>query len=113
MNHLETNACLALALTGGLLASSACQAQDAPRDCGSVTSLQKRIVERADLGVEALRSFVWTARVVHGIDMRDVKSGLDAWRATVTCQQEVAAAAAAALAKAQAAPAEQVAAAGR
>ena len=111
MNRLKTNACLALAT--GLLAVSSSQAQDAPRDCGSVTSLQKRIVERADVGVEALRSFVWTARVVHGIDMRDVKAGLDAWRATVTCQQEVAAAAAA-VAKAPAAdaPAEHVAAAG-
>ena len=56
----------------------------------------RKVVERADQGIESLRSFVWTARVVHGIDMQDVKAGLDTWRATVTCQKEVAAAAAAA-----------------
>jgi len=96
MNHLETNARLALALVGGLLAGSASQAQDVPNRCGSVTVMQRRVVERADLGMEALRSYVWSARAVHGMDMYDVKSGLDGWRATITCQREAAAATAAA-----------------
>ena len=95
MNPIKTLVPLAVCIAGTLLASTASQAQDAQRACGSVTSLQKRVVERADQGIESLRSFVWTERV-HGIDMHDVKAGLDTWRATVSCQQEVAAAAAAA-----------------
>ena len=118
MNPIKTLVPFAVCIAGTLLASTASQAQDAQRACGSVTSLQKRVVERADQGIESLRSFVWTARVVHGIDMQDVKTGLDTWRATVTCQKEVAAAAAAAaVAKAETAapeePANQIAAAGR
>ena len=112
MNHLETNARLALVLAGGLLAGAACQAQDAPRDCGSVTLIQRHIVARADLGMEALRSYVWTARAVHGVDMWDVKAGLDGWRATIACQREVAAAAAAAQARAEPASAGAIVAAG-
>jgi hypothetical protein len=96
VNPIKTLVPFAACIGGALLASTASQAQDAQRDCGSVTSLQKRVVERADQGIEALRSFVWTARVTHGIDMLDVKTGLDKWRAAVTCQKEVAAAAAAA-----------------
>ena len=84
------------ACIAGTLPCTASQAQDAQSACASVTSLQKRIVERADQGIESLRSFVWTARVVHGIGMEDVQTGLDSWRAAVTCQQQVAAAAAAA-----------------
>ena len=117
MNQIKTLVPIAICIAGTLSWSTS-QAQDAQRACGSVTSLQKRVVERADQGVESLRSFVWRVRVVHGVDMEDVRSGLDAWRATVTCQKEVAAAAAAAaVANAQtAAPAEsanQVVAAGR
>ena len=96
MNTINKLVPVAVCIAGTLLASTASQAQDVPRDCGSVTSLQRRVVERADQGIEALRSFVWTARVTHGIGMEDVKTGLDTWRATVSCQQEVAAAAAAA-----------------
>ena len=108
MSPLKTQVSFAIIFTGALLAGSACQAQDATSACGSVTSLQRRIVEHADEGIESLRSFVWTARVTHGIGMRDVKVGLDGWRNTVACQKEAAAtAAAAAVAKAEApAPAQ-------
>ncbi len=96
MNPIKTFVPFAVCIAGALLASTASQAQDAQRACGSVTSLQKRVVERADQGIESLRSFVWMVRSTHGIDMQDVKTGLDQWRATVTCQKEVAAAEAAA-----------------
>ncbi|MFL6698069.1 MAG: hypothetical protein ACJ8GJ_12940 [Vitreoscilla sp.] len=101
MNHLKTLVSSAACIAGTLLASSASQAQDVQPACGSVTSLQKRVVERADQGIESLRSFVWTARVTHGIEMEDVRTGLDTWRAALTCQKEAAAAAAAAVAKAR------------
>jgi hypothetical protein len=109
VNSLKTTVFFMAA--GALLASTVSQAQDTPPpSCGSVTSLQKRVVERADQGIESLRSFVWTARVTHGIGMQDVIAGLDRWRAAVNCQKDVAAAAAAAdMAKASTpAPAEPV-----
>lgn len=93
MSPIKTIFSFAICIAGTLLASTASHAQDAQRACGSVTLLQRRIVERADEGIESLRSFVWTARVVHGIGMEDVRTGLDNWRATVICQKEVAAAA--------------------
>jgi len=58
--------------------------------------MERRIVDRADQGIEPLRDFVWSRRHVSGIGMQDVKESLDTWRASVACQKEVAAAAAAA-----------------
>jgi hypothetical protein len=83
-------------IAGTLLACGASQAQQAQRTCGSLTPMERRIVDRADQEVESLRSFVWSRRGVSGIDMSIVADSLDAWRATVDCQKQVAAAAAAA-----------------
>ena len=96
MNQFKAIIPIVACTAASVLASTACLAQDAARTCGSVTFAQKRIVERADQGVEPLRDFVWSRRGTYGIGMEDVKAGLDAWRANVTCQKEVAAAAAAA-----------------
>jgi hypothetical protein len=118
VTHVKAIIPFAACIAGALLASTASQAQDAQHTCGSVTFLQKRIVERADQGIEPLRDFVWSRRGTYGIGMEDVKTGLDTWRANVSCQKEVAAAAAAAtVAKEEThddtAPSPQVAAAGR
>ena len=89
------------------VAASACGsawADPAATSCGSVTSAQRSIVERADESVDALRGYVRSRTVVTGIDMQDVKGSLDTWRAAVSCQKQVAAAKAASdeLAKVQA-----------
>ena len=113
MNHVKAIIPFAVCIAGTLLASTASQAQDAQRACGSVTFMQKRIVERADQGIEPLRDFVWSRRGVSGLGMEDVKESLGTWRASMNCQKEVAAAAAAATVakeekRDEAAPARQV-----
>ena len=86
----------AACIAGTLLACGASQAQQAQTPCGSVTPMERRIVEHADQDVDALRSFVWSRRGVSGIDMSIVADSLEAWRAAVDCRRQVAAAAAAA-----------------
>ena len=92
MNALKTRIFFAACIATTTLACTPTWAQDAARSCGSVTGVERRIVERSEQGVEALRSYVWTTRSVHGIDMQDVKDSLDAWQATVSCQKQMAAA---------------------
>lgn len=92
MNHVKAIIPFAVCIAGTLLASTASQAQDTRRACGSVTFQQKRIVERANQGVDRMRDFVWSRRGVYGVGMEDVKAGLDTWQANVACQKEVAAA---------------------
>jgi hypothetical protein len=118
VNHVKAIIPFAACIAGTLLASAAGQAQEVQRRCGAVTGMERRIVERADQGIEPLRAFVWSRRGASGLGMQDVQASLDTWRAAVTCQKEVAAAAAAAIvAKAEqhdeTAPAPQVAAVGR
>ncbi len=76
------------------LSSASSWAQQTAAQCKSVTSVQKRIVQRADQGVESLRGFVRTTDIVYHINMVDVRDSLDAWRAALDCQQRVARAAA-------------------
>jgi hypothetical protein len=95
MHTLRHNAILSLAAAAATLGCGAAWAGPAPADCGTVTGVQRRIVEHADEGWTSLRSFVQLTTVVHGINMSEVRGSLDTWRATVTCQKEVAAAKAA------------------
>ena len=92
MHTLRHNAILSLAAAAATLGCGAAWAGPAPADCGTVTGVQRRIVEHADEGWTSLRSFVQLTTVVHGINMSEVRGSLDTWRATVTCQKEVAAA---------------------
>jgi hypothetical protein len=93
MHTIRHNAFLSLAVAA--LGCGAAWAGPAPTDCGTVTGVQRRIVEHADEGWTALRSFVQLTTVVHGINMTEVRGSLDTWRATVACRKEVAAAQAA------------------
>ena len=81
--------------TVAALGCGAAWADPSTAACGSVTNVQRRIVEHADQGMESLRNFVEMTNFVHGIDMVDVEDSLDTWRAAVTCRNEVAAAKAA------------------
>ena len=78
-------------LAGSVLACMSAQA--APPSCGAVSSVERRIVERANGDVESLRSFVRLTAIVHGVNMVDVRENLDNWRAAVECRRQVAAAA--------------------
>lgn len=69
------------------------QAQETPAQtptCAPLTSLERRIVAKADQGVPALRRFVWMTHYIYGVDMIDVAESLDKWRANVVCAANVA-----------------------
>ena len=97
----------AACIAATVLTCSVSLAQDAQRTCGSVSNLQRRVVEHADLGMGSLRDFVHMTQFIHGLGMETVKESLDTWRASVVCQKEVAAAAAAAATTAQASEAAE------
>ena len=88
-----------LLLSLGIAAASGCGAAWADpvataADCGSITNVQRHIVERADQGMAALHDYVRMTALIHGIGMAEVADSIDTWRATVRCRDEVVAAAA-------------------
>ena len=81
-------------LSLGLFAALGCGtawADPVDAGCGSVSGVQRKIVDRADQGMERLQGYMNITRGVHGIDMAEVAGSLDTWRATVRCQEAVAA----------------------
>jgi hypothetical protein len=103
MNVVKSTLSSSIVLAGALLACVSAQAAPA---CGAVSSVERRIVDRANGEVESLRSFVGLTAIVYGINMIDVRDNLDKWRAAVECRAQVAAAERAArLAEAADAPA--------
>ena len=59
--------------------------------CAPLTKLERRIVDKADHGMPALRRFVSMTRFIYGVDMIDVADSLDKWRANMSCATTVAA----------------------
>jgi hypothetical protein len=94
MSIVNRNVYVAICTVAATLPCMAGEVQDTAASCKSVTNLQKRIVERADQGMDSLRSFVRMTNIIHGVGMVDVKESLDDWRSAVECQQRVARAAA-------------------
>ena len=92
MNVLKLTVSSVLALAGSVLACVPAQAAPA---CGSVSPIERRIVERADGDADALRAFVWRTSRVYGVDMVDVREKLEQWRAAVECRKQMATAGAA------------------
>jgi hypothetical protein len=56
----------------------------------ALTSLQRRLVDKADQGVDSLRAFIVRTRTIHQLDMLDVAESLGAWRAAAECAKQVA-----------------------
>ena len=77
----------ATALSLALLVTPA----DAAETCAALMPVQVRVVEKADEGVDALRRYIAISQGIHQLDMMDVATTLDAWRAAVRCAQRVAA----------------------
>ena len=94
MSNVQKTFSVALFAAAATLASSAAFARDDANPCPSVTHVQRKLVERADQGIESLRSYVWRTDSVYGVDMTDVRQSLDGWRAAIACQEQVAQAAA-------------------
>ena len=89
MNVVKSLLSSSIVLAGALLASMSAQAAPA---CGSVTPVERRIVEHANGDLESLRSYVWRTDIVHHVNMVDVRQHLDQWRAAVDCRNQAAAA---------------------
>ena len=89
MNVLKLTVSSVLALAGSVLACASAQAAPA---CGSVSPIERRIVERADGDADALRVFVWRTSRIYGVDMVDVREKLEQWRAAVECRKQMASA---------------------
>ena len=94
MSNVQKTFPMALCVAAATLACTAALARDDATACPSVTHVQRKIVERADQGMESLRSYVWRTTIVYGIEMTDVAASMDAWRAAMACQEQVARAAA-------------------
>lgn len=83
-------ACTAGLLLAGAAPAMAQNANVAATSCAPLTNVQRRIVDKADQGVPALRHFVGMTHFIYGIDMIDVAESLDQWRASAACTTKVA-----------------------
>ena len=93
---ITTRHCAAVAVCVNLLLAwsapaSAEEAVVGTAACASPTKLERRIVEKAEQGMPALRRFVSMTRFIYGVDMIDVADSLDTWRANMSCATTVAA----------------------
>jgi len=79
-----------LCLGNAASVSAADQPQVAATSCKPLSSVQKRIVDKADHGIDELRNFVWMTHLIYGIGMLDVAESLDGWRAAASCGKQVA-----------------------
>ena len=93
MSIIKSGIPIALCVATAAFSCAASWAQDTASSCKSVTSVQRRIVEKADQGIGSLRAFVGMTKFIYGVDMVDVQDSLDTWRAAVQCQQVAQAAA--------------------
>jgi hypothetical protein len=53
--------------------------------CEPLGFVQKRVVEKASVGVEALRNYVEITRGIHQLTMKEVAASLDTWAANARC----------------------------
>jgi len=89
MNVFKSSLSSSLIAAGTVLASLPAQAAS---DCGSISPAAIRVVEHATGDVGVLRAYIDRTAIIHGLNMIDVRDNLDAWRKTLVCRAEVAAA---------------------
>jgi hypothetical protein len=78
-------AALCLALPGFSLAADTGGPMAASSSCATLGAVQRRVVSKAQVGVEALRDFVYITRGVYRLSMVDVTKNLDNWLASAHC----------------------------
>jgi hypothetical protein len=78
-------ATLCLALPGAGFAADTSGAMAAASSCPSLGYVERRIVSKAQIGVEAVRDYVYITRGVHGLGMVDVVAHLDSWLDAAHC----------------------------
>jgi hypothetical protein len=85
--------CLAVAATGAALCAPVTTSIAAEQGvtCSGLGYAQRRVLENAYQGVDALRRYVIITRSVHQMSMADVVESLDDWRAKANCTKDIAA----------------------
>ena len=78
-------AALCLALPGASFAADTSGAMAASSSCAPLGYVEKRILAKAQIGVEAVRDYVYITRGVHHLGMTDVVANLDGWLASAHC----------------------------
>ena len=78
-------AALCLALPGASFAADTSGAMAASSSCAPLGYVEKRILAKAQIGVEAVRDYVYITRGVHHLGMTDVVANLDNWVASAQC----------------------------
>jgi hypothetical protein len=94
---ITTRHCAAIAIAAGVNLLLVCatpanaeESQVGMSSCTPATNLQRRIVDKAEQGMPALRRFVSMTRLIYGVDMIDIGNSLDKWRASTACTSIVA-----------------------
>ena len=77
-------AALCFALPAAGFAADTARAQ-AGSSCQPLGAVERRVVAKAEVGVEALRDYVYITRGVHRLSMIDVTKHLDDWLAAAHC----------------------------
>lgn len=90
--HIVAVAGLGIALSASL-PSVSLAADNGATSCGQLTFVQKRVVEKADQGIDALRQYLFVTRGMHNLYIMDVALVLDDWRAKARCKEPAVAAA--------------------
>jgi hypothetical protein len=57
----------------------------ASASCAPLSYVQKRVVQKAEVSVDALRDYVYITRGVHHLDMMEIAASLDNWLASAHC----------------------------
>lgn len=83
--HIVAAAGLGVALSASLPTVSL--AAEPAASCPQLTFVQRRVVEKADQGMEALRQYVFITRGTHNLYLMDVALVLDDWRAKARCKE--------------------------
>ena len=87
--HIVAVAGLGVALSAALPGASLA-ADNGATSCGQLTFVQKRVVEKADQGIDALRQYLFVTRGMHNLYIMDVAVELDGWRAKAHCAEQAA-----------------------
>lgn len=87
--HFVAAAGLGVALSASL-PSVSLAADTGAASCGQLTFVQRRVVEKADQGMDALRQYVFVTRGTHNLYLMDVALVLDDWRAKARCAEQAA-----------------------
>jgi hypothetical protein len=57
----------------------------ADASCTPLGYVQKRVVQKAEVGVDALRDYVYITQGVHQLSLLEIAASLDAWLASAHC----------------------------